>query len=96
VIMTAFGGQTEFLPPDLAYLVRYRMVRTPFRPLEPHDRSHRWAEPDVSHAAALMRHVFENRAAASGKARELARRLCETYQLDTVARTLRDCLQRYF
>ena len=96
VIMTGFGGQTEFLPPDLAYLVRYRMVRTPFRPLEPHDWNHRWAEPDVNHAAALMRHVFENRAVARGKARELARRLCETYQSEAVARTLLDCLQRHF
>jgi glycosyltransferase involved in cell wall biosynthesis len=96
VIMTGFGGQTEFLPDDLAYLVRYRMVKTPFRPLEPPDLGHRWAEPDVDHAVALMRYVFENRAEASAKGRELALRLSENYQPDAVARTLLHCLQRYF
>jgi hypothetical protein len=28
----------------------------------------RWAEPDVGHGAALMRHVFENRAEARARA----------------------------
>jgi glycosyltransferase involved in cell wall biosynthesis len=96
VIMTGYGGQTEFLPEDLAYLVKYRMVKTPFRPLEPPDLGHRWAEPDVGHAAALMRHVFENRGEARAKARELAQRLVQEYQPDTVARRLLECLQRHF
>jgi glycosyltransferase involved in cell wall biosynthesis len=96
VIMTGFGGQTEFLPPDLAYLVNFRLVKTPYRPMEQFERGHLWAEPDVRHAAQLMRHVFENRAESAAKARELAFRICGTYEHERVAGILLDALRKYF
>jgi glycosyltransferase involved in cell wall biosynthesis len=96
VIITGYGGQTEFLPADLANLVKYRMVKAPFRPMEQHDLGHQWAEADIDHAVSLMRHVFENREEARAKARELAQRLCETYQADLMAAKLLECLQRHF
>lgn len=96
VIMTGFGGQTEFLSPDLAHLVKYRMVNTPFRPMEQMELGHQWAEPDVDHGAALMRHVFENRDECRAKARCLAERLCATYEPDRVAAAMYDTLQKHF
>lgn len=96
VVMTGYGGQTEFLTPDLAYLVSYRMTAPPFRPLLDYEFGHRWAEPDVSEAARLLRHVYEQRAESREKASVLARRLCERYRADVVAMELWGCLCRYF
>jgi len=88
VIMTGFGGQTDFLPDDLAWLVRYRMVPTPFRPLRSHEFHHRWAEADTRHGSQLMRHVYENRLKARQKAATLACQLRERYRPEVVAQTL--------
>jgi glycosyltransferase involved in cell wall biosynthesis len=96
VIITGYGGQSEFLPADLAHLVRYRMVKTPFRPMEQFELGHKWAQPDVNHGAALMRYVFENREESRAKARELSRRLCVTYENERVAKTLLAALQKHF
>ena len=96
VIMTGFGGQTEFLPPDLAHLVKYRMVKIPFHPMEQFERGSHWAEPDVNHGAELMRYVFENRAQCREKARCLAVRLCAAYEADRIGGVMWDALRRHF
>ena len=61
-VITGFGGQLDFLPRDLAYLVDYRLApvddsfgRPSFLP------DQNWAEPSTEHASALMREVFEHR-----------------------------------
>ena len=96
VIITGFGGHTEFLPPDLAHLVKYRLVKTPFRPMEQFESDHLWAEPDVGHAAHLMREVFENRAANAARALELAGRLCAAYEHEHVGKLFWNALERHF
>ena len=62
----------------------------------PNQFGHLWAEPDVGHGAELMRHVFENRAESRAKARELAQRVCVTYEHERTGRTLIDALERHF
>jgi hypothetical protein len=68
VIATAFSGNMEFMNPANSYLVKYTLTEI--------DKDHGpyrggvWANPDVDHAAELMRHVFKNRA----EAREIGRR----------------------
>lgn len=96
VIITGFGGQTEYLPSDLAHLVNYRMVKTPFRPMEQIELGHQWAEPDVDRGAALMRHVFENRSECRAKAHRLAEHLCATYEADRVAAGMYETLLKHF
>lgn len=73
VIMTGYGGQRDFLDPARAGLVDYRMVPvheptwgSNYRPTD------RWAEPDLAHAVALMRQVYENREEAAERAGLLA------------------------
>jgi len=54
VIATGFSGNLDFCHPSSTRLVRYRL-----RPLEEgeyfHGEGQHWAEPDLSHAAELMR-----------------------------------------
>ncbi len=72
VIMTGYGGQLDFLPPELARLVRYRLI-----PAEAgirwrsYTRDQQWADPDVSHAAQELRGVYESRDKAAEQGRKL-------------------------
>ena len=96
VIITGFGGQTEFLPADLAYLVNFRMTRIPFLPAEQFEYGQTWADPDIGHAAALMRHVFENRDESRRRAGELAPRICSAYEHKSVGERLVRALKNHF
>lgn len=58
VIATAYSGPLDFLTPLNSYLVDYRLV--PIGPgSDPYPAEGEWAEPDLDHAAALMREVRE-------------------------------------
>jgi glycosyltransferase involved in cell wall biosynthesis len=58
VIATGYSGNVDFMTPENSYLVDHQMV-----PIgagnDPYPAEGLWAEPDVDHAAALMREVFE-------------------------------------
>ena len=63
VIATNYSGNTDFMTPDTAYLVDYDLV--PVGPgVDPYPADALWAEARVGHAAALMRQIFDNPAAA--------------------------------
>ncbi len=72
VIMTNYGGQLDFLPRDLSYLVDYRMIPVNAGIFERfYQPDQNWTEPDKDHAIRTMRKVFENQPAAREKGREL-------------------------
>jgi glycosyltransferase involved in cell wall biosynthesis len=56
VIATDYSGPTDFMRLDNSYPVRYRLVELE-RDEGPYERGNRWAEPDLEHAAELMRRV---------------------------------------
>jgi glycosyltransferase involved in cell wall biosynthesis len=64
VIATEYSGNTDFTNSSNTFPVRYRISE-----LEQDDGPYRsgsvWADPDLDHAAELMRYVFENRQAAT-------------------------------
>jgi glycosyltransferase involved in cell wall biosynthesis len=58
VISTGYGGQMDFLPKETTSYVRFRMA--PVLQRYAHfDGRQQWADPDVLHAAELMRAVYE-------------------------------------
>lgn len=59
VIATGWSGNLEFTRPDNSYLVDHTSVPVG-EGNEPYDPAAEWAEPDLDHAAALMRHVLAN------------------------------------
>jgi len=67
VIVTGYSGNTDFTLPDNSFLVDYTLV-----PVQPGQyvfgEGQVWAEPDVAHAAAHMRTVFEDRERAGAVA----------------------------
>ena len=72
VIATGYSGNLDFMTPENSYLVDHRLV-----PIgagnDPYPPDGVWAEPDVDHAAKLMREVFEHRDEAGRRAERAAR-----------------------
>ena len=66
VIATAYSGNLHFMTPANSYLVDYVMGAVP-ESCEPYPKGAPWAEPDLSHAADLMRRVYSRRKDAARK-----------------------------
>jgi len=89
VIITAYGGQMDYLDPDLAYLVDYDLV-----PVRDDDdpknfrKEQKWAEPKISVASQFMRRVYENPSEAREKAGILQQRIHERFNEEAVRKQL--------
>jgi glycosyltransferase involved in cell wall biosynthesis len=95
VIMTGYGGQTDFLSPADAYLIDFQLVATsdPANAASYGPAQH-WAEPDPAHAAQLMRQVYEHREEARAKGRRLCDHARRHYNERTVIQTMLSILER--
>lgn len=63
IIVTGFGGVTEYAKPDNSYLVDYTLEPVFGMPWSPWYRGDQlWAKPDVLDGAKKMRYVYENQA----------------------------------
>jgi glycosyltransferase involved in cell wall biosynthesis len=67
VVATGYSGNLEYMGPDTAFLVDHRLV-----PIgegrDPYPAEGEWADPDLDHAARLMREVFDRPEAAHERA----------------------------
>ena len=59
VIATGYSGNTDFTTPHNSYLVDWKPTRVG-ADCEIYPPQGMWAEPDLDHAAELMRYVFEH------------------------------------
>jgi glycosyltransferase involved in cell wall biosynthesis len=85
IIVTGMGGVTEFAKPYNSYLVQYTMTPVFGMPQFPWYRGdQKWAEPDLSRAAELMHHVFDNREEAIQRGMELKQHIAENFSWEKV------------
>ena len=94
VVMTGYGGQCDFLEPESARLVDFEMIPV-HEPAwaasyKPDDK---WAEPSVSQAAAHLREIYADQAAARARARPLADRIAQRFNSADVVRAMMTALQ---
>ena len=59
VIATGYSSNMEFMNVGNSFLVKYKLVPND-RVEGPYYRGAVWADPDIDHAASLMRYVFQN------------------------------------
>lgn len=91
VVATAYGGNTDFMPPGAAALIGYSMR-------EVHDRDHRfgaqfsqwyrpgqiWAEPNVDQAARWLRRLADDQRLRQRMGRRAATAISETCSAEAV------------
>lgn len=66
VIATNWSGNTDFMSNDNSYPVNYQLTQLKEN-YGPYKAGQHWAEPDIDHAAKLMRHVYLDREDAQRK-----------------------------
>jgi glycosyltransferase involved in cell wall biosynthesis len=87
VVATAYSGNMDFMSVDNSYPVRFRLMELE-RSYGPYQEGSVWADPDLDHAAALMRRVFEEREEAVGKGRRAAADIRSLYGDRAIARRI--------
>ena len=87
VIATGYSGNLEFMSEHNSYLVGYTEVRVGEGAL-PYPFNGVWAEPDVEHAARLMREVFDHPDDAASVGERAARDIRRTHSLDVAGRAM--------
>ncbi len=78
VVATGFGGNVEFIDDRTGYLVRYAPTKVG-EGVWPYPADATWAEPDLSHAAYLMRSALEHPAEAATRGRRAATRIAAVH-----------------
>jgi glycosyltransferase involved in cell wall biosynthesis len=95
-IVTGWGGTREFWPEDYPYFVDYDLIPTTDdqpdiwwhpRPQE------RWAKARVTHAAALLRHVYGHREEARSWGRKAQSHVLENFGSTRITRRLAQALE---
>jgi len=93
VIATGFSANLDFMTAENSYLVRH--AETLVGPEGENYPAHgTWAEPDVDHAAQLMREVWENHDEARARGERARREIAEHFSLEAVGRVARERLKR--
>jgi SAM-dependent methyltransferase len=93
VIATGYSGNMDFMTPQNSYPVDYDL-----RPVGddagPYPPTGEWAEPDIGHASALMRHVFEHREEAEKRGSRAADDLRRNHSPGVAGRAMAERLRR--
>jgi len=66
VIATGYSGNMEFMNVNNSFPVKYRLIELE-KDYGPYKKGNIWADPDVEHAAELMRLVYEKQGLAAEK-----------------------------
>ena len=64
VIATGYSGNLDFMDINNSYLVKSKLISLE-KDYGPYTKGSVWAEPDIEHAASLMKLVYENRQLAN-------------------------------
>jgi glycosyltransferase involved in cell wall biosynthesis len=93
VIATGYGGVTDFLDDGTGFVVRHRLTALE-KPAGPYPVGAVWAEPDVAHAASLMRALANAPESAAARVEAARRRVHELYSPEAAGERLRRELAR--
>ncbi len=78
VIATGYSGNLDYMTSANSYLVDHQLVPVGAGH-EPYAADGLWAQPDIDHAAKLMRHAFEDRDAAGAVGQTAAQDIRRTH-----------------
>ena len=85
IIVTGWGGVTEYANPDNSYLVNSQLTPVFGMPWSPfYNGNQLWAEPDVYHGSQLMRHVYRHRNEAVEKGNKLRKTIKNNFSYEVI------------
>jgi glycosyltransferase involved in cell wall biosynthesis len=87
VIATGYSGNLDYMTPSNAHLVDYELVPIGIGNA-PYPTDGEWANPNVEHAARLMREVFDDQPAARALGRRAASDLMRTHSFEAAGRSM--------
>jgi hypothetical protein len=87
VIATGYSGNLDFMTAENSYLVPHTLTRIG-PDAEPYPPDGEWAEPDLDHAAAVMRAVVAEPAEAANRARRAAIDIRHTHSPEAAAASI--------
>lgn len=93
-IATGYSGNMDFMTKSNSYLVDYTMVEIPEGISIYSEAGGTWAEPDLDHAARLMRQVWENQDEARERGERARRDIERTLSPEAVGKIARARLER--
>lgn len=86
IVITGFGGATEYAKKDNSYLVDYSLTPVFGMPWSPwYQGSQMWAEPNLGDAIEKMKHVYNNREEAKEKGLKLKKYIEEGFSFEAIA-----------
>jgi len=89
IIITNFGGATEYAKEHNSYLVDYVLTPVSGMPWSPWYRGDQlWAEPNVLHGAELMRQVYNNPVEAKQKGVLLKKDIRENFSWEAIGKKI--------
>lgn len=91
VIGTAYSGNTDFMTAENSYLLDYSLT-TLTRDYGPYFRGAVWADPDVDHAARLIRDVVEHPGEAAARGARARADVERDWNPDVTGRAVRERL----
>lgn len=83
VIGTGYSSNLDFMSPENSYLVRHDMTEVGSEG-ENYPAEGRWAEPDLDHAAQLMREVWTDREGAARRGQRARQDIARAFSLEAV------------
>lgn len=92
VIGTSYSGNMDFMTPENSYLLHHKLV-TLTRDYGPYARGAVWAEPDIDHAAQLIRTVVEHPEDAAARGAGARADVQRDYDPARCGRLMRDRLE---
>ncbi len=92
VIATSYSSNVDFMNVNNSFLVKYKLVTTTEVHL-PYPAGSIWADPDIDHAASLMRYVFDNYQVAKEVGARASREIKYLLSPQTVGRQIRSRLE---
>jgi glycosyltransferase involved in cell wall biosynthesis len=93
VIVTGWSGNLDFNTSENSLIVRHGF-KTNEADCGPYKKGIRWADPDIEHAAKLMRALFEDRTYAKTLGQKGAASIRQLHGMEAVSRTIETRLRK--
>jgi len=94
VIVTAYSANMDFTTPGNSFLVKYKLIEID-RDYGPYRKGWVWADPDIDHAAELMRYAYEHRDVCIETGRRAKQEILHIFHPEVVGRQILERLRRF-